>query len=366
MTRTSTSSSWPSLLLAVVLVLFAACAGDNAVPSPWQEPPVLQLDLRITVDPVEVGLLQPVRVTLDRFRKQGVEVSFVPNVPDKSFVTKDTSTSTERPYGDGFWQRTTMILLPIAGPGDLKIPSFRAETAVPEGEQPQIASTPEQVVKVTTTLTGEHGADIEAPGDPFPTPFAGWWWILGAALVLLVFVAVFVWMSRRAANNRLDAIAIAVPAHVKALRELQRWRAAPRITEAEIDAFYVGVSQVLRVYLEDRFGLHAPERTTEEFLHDLKGSAGLVREHDAVLKGFLTQCDMVKFAKVVPAEAEHDTTFQLAEAFIESTRADRAPDAADAASPPTVPKLPSAALPPELPASQSPPPLPRDSSEVSQ
>lgn len=326
MTRTGTHSWWLGWLLATVLVLFAACGNDNAVPSPWQEPPVLQLDLRITVDPLEVGLLQPVRVTLDRYRKRGVEVSFVPKVPDKLFVTKHTLTSEERPFGDGFWQRTTMTLLPIAGPGDLQIPAFRAETAVPEGEQPQIATTPEQLVKVTTNLLAEHGADIEAPGDPFPTPFAGWWWIFGSVVVLLVFATVFLWLSRR--NPGIKAHATAVPAHVKALRELQIWRTAPRTSEAEIDAFYVGVSQVLRVYLEDRFGLHAPERTTEEFLRDLEGSTDLVREHTEELKGFLTQCDMVKFAKLVPGVAEHHTTFELAEAFIESTRADRTPDAA--------------------------------------
>ena len=103
-----------------------------------------------------------------------------------------------------------------------------------------------------------------------------------------------------------------------------------RATEAEIAAFYVGVSQVLRVYLEDRFGLHAPERTTEEFLRDLDGSEQLIREHRTELKGFLTQCDMVKFAKLLPSEAEHDKTYQLAESLIESTRVDRIPGSSEA------------------------------------
>jgi len=314
------------------LLLLAACSSDSAVPSPWQEPPTLPLDLRITVDPFEVGLLQPIRVTLDRYRRDGVEVSFAPVVDDKFFVTKDTATSDERAFGDGQWQRTTLILLPIAGPGELKIPAFRAETVAAEGEVPQIATTPEQIVTVTTVLADEHGTDIEAPGDPFPTPFGGWWWLIGGAVVLVVFVAIFLWLSRR--RQQKEVVAIAVPAHVKALRELQRWRDAGRTTEAQIDAFYVGVSYVLRVYLEDRFGLHAPERTTEEFLRDLEGSSQLVREHGAELKGFLMQCDMVKFAKVVPGEPEHQKAYQLAESFIEATREDRvvAPQLTEAAS----------------------------------
>jgi hypothetical protein len=36
----------------------------------------------------------------------------------------------------------------------------------------------------------------------------------------------------------------------------------PRGTEAEVERFYVEVSDVLRTYVEERFGLRAPERTT--------------------------------------------------------------------------------------------------------
>ena len=110
---------------------------------------------------------------------------------------------------------------------------------------------------------------------------------------------------------------------MRALRELRRWQGAARESAAEVDAFYVGVSQVLRRYLEERFGLRAPERTTEEFLRDLERGDSLARRHRGVLERFLSQCDMVKFAKVVPSPDEHGRAYALAEAFVESTRADR-------------------------------------------
>jgi len=103
-----------------------------------------------------------------------------------------------------------------------------------------------------------------------------------------------------------------------------RLRGSPRTTAAQVDAFYVDVSSVLRVYLEERFGLRAPELTTEEFLLGLESGDQLARGHRAELERFLTQCDLVKFAAVVPGENEHLATFALAEAFVESTRADRA------------------------------------------
>ena len=305
----------------LLLVVLAACGADNSVASPWQEPPSLALDLRVTVSPSEIGLLQPLTVTVDRFRKQGVEVSFAAALPDTDFVTEAVETEDERPYGDGFWQRTTLTLLPILGPGELKIPPFKAESIVPAGEVALVATTPEQTIFVISTLDPEYGAVIEAPGDLFPTPFQNWGWLL-----LLVVVTTFglfgllLWLRHK--QNR-QVVAVPLPAHVKALRELLLWKAAPRISSAEVDAFYVGVSQVLRVYLEDRFGLHAPERTTEEFLNDLDNSAQFVRDHAAELRRFLSQCDLVKFAKFVPAEADHQTTYDLAESFIETTRADR-------------------------------------------
>jgi len=115
---------------------------------------------------------------------------------------------------------------------------------------------------------------------------------------------------------------IAVPPHTKALRALARLRGAARTTPAQVEAYYVEVSNVLRVYLEERFGLRAPERTTEEFLRELEGGDQLAREHRTELERFLSQCDLVKFAAVVPTEHDHLAMFALAEAFVESTRSD--------------------------------------------
>ena len=117
---------------------------------------------------------------------------------------------------------------------------------------------------------------------------------------------------------------MAVPPHVKAMRALQRLKNEARTTKQQIEAFYVEVSQVLRVYLEERFGLHAPERTTEEFLRELEGGEELAKSHRRELERFLSQCDLVKFAAFVPEERDHLTTWDMAAAFVEATRSDRA------------------------------------------
>lgn len=297
----------------LVFVLGAACGGPEA---PWPKAPDLPLDLRVVVAPDSVALLQPVTVTLDLFAAAGVESEFAPVVDAKDFLAT-TVKQPPRPLFGGTWTRTVLELKPVRGPGRLVVPAFTCKQKGGDAA----ASTPEHAITVTSTLAGA-GAGIEAPGEPFPTPFGGWWWVAAAGAAAVALFAWF-WYRRSHPFVRRHPDAVAVPAHVKALRALERLRTVDRTTPAQIDGFYVDVSAVLRSYLEERFGLHAPERTTEEFLREPEGGDGLARHHRAELERFLSQCDLVKFAAFVPTESDHLTTWTLAERFVQATRGDR-------------------------------------------
>lgn len=296
------------------LLSLAACGGPTP---PWQEAPATKVDLKIAVAPTTVALLQPVTVTLDVFTLAGVQAEFAPALDGKDFATT-TAVAPAVPLFGGTWQRTTLVCRPLRGPGQLVLPSFVAKAKDGVGA----ASTAEQTITVTSSLAGA-GAAIEAPGEPFPTPFQGWWWLAAGGAALVAGVAMWRW-STRARARAADPAAVALPPHVKAMRALQRLKNEARTTPAQIEAFYVEVSQVLRVYLEERFGLHAPERTTEEFLRELEGGEELAKSHRRELERFLSQCDLVKFAAFVPEERDHLTTWDMAAAFVEATRSDRA------------------------------------------
>ena len=299
--------------LAIALLLLAACNGTVA---PWTEAPPVAIDLKITVSAERAALLQPVTVHLDRFRRPDLEVDFAPVIDAADFLA-ETKVEPEVAFGAGRWQRTTIVLRPVRGPGELVLPSFVAKAK----DGTVAASTPETKLVVESSI-GDHGAALEAPGDPFAARPRTLLWLGIAGLALLLLAGGFLLLRRR---SRLPAPgAIAVPAHTKALRALARLRNAGRTTPAQIEAYYVEVSNVLRTYLEERFGLRAPECTTEEFLRELEGGDQLAREHRAELERFLSQCDLVKFAAVVPTENDHLATFALAEAFVERTRPDRA------------------------------------------
>ena len=151
--------------------------------------------------------------------------------------------------------------------------------------------------------------DIKPPVE-IPSGWEWLWWMLGAlALAALAFLAWRWWRKRQA----LPPIVPQVPAHVRARQSLQdalAWIAQPK-------PFCVLVSDTIRLYLEERFQFHAPERTTEEFLYELQGTNLLLPDQKDSLGEFLKQCDMVKFARYEPREPElrelHSSALRLVE-----------------------------------------------------
>ena len=89
--------------------------------------------------------------------------------------------------------------------------------------------------------------------------------------------------------------------------------------QERIEEFYVRVSTILRRYVELRFGLRAPEQTTEEFLVSALAIGGLIAAHRDLLGTFLQHCDLVKFARHRPTPGAMEETFESAKTFVEHT-----------------------------------------------
>lgn len=94
----------------------------------------------------------------------------------------------------------------------------------------------------------------------------------------------------------------------------------------EYQAYYTGISAILRQYLERRFALHAPKLTTEEFLHELASHADArLQPHRPLLQDFLTACDLVKFAGQIPTVAQDLRLAQSCRNFLDGTGRPEAP-----------------------------------------
>ena len=172
---------------------------------------------------------------------------------------------------------------------------------------------------VTNAVASEKIPDIRGLKDMVEIPTGNeWvWWLLVAVAVLVV-AGIVAWFIRRHLAKCSAELAPPPPPppHVVAWERLQR--ALELIHEAEW--FCIEVSHIIRVYLEERFSLHAPDRTTEDFLLELQSSRRLAGEHKQLLANFLSECDMVKFARAEPPEQELRSLHEAASRLVGETQ----------------------------------------------
>lgn len=107
-----------------------------------------------------------------------------------------------------------------------------------------------------------------------------------------------------------------VPPWETALRLLEELRDKKYVDYGKYSEYYSELSDILRRYMEDYFGIRAPEMTTEEFLASIKVNAQVSAEYRDVLGKFMQQADVVKFAKAAPTVEESERSWELARRFI--------------------------------------------------
>jgi hypothetical protein len=157
--------------------------------------------------------------------------------------------------------------------------------------------------------------DIKPP-RPVPRdwrPFV----VVGAGLATLLALAMLVrWLRRR---PQAVPARPPVPADVRARQALAGLAARGLLERGAFKEYYAALSTIVRVYLEERFALRAPEMTTEEFLLATARNAELTRAQRGALGAFLRESDLVKFARHVPALADAERAFAAAGRFVDET-----------------------------------------------
>lgn len=175
--------------------------------------------------------------------------------------------------------------------------------------------------EVSSVLPENAQADLKPPlGElkPLPEPVPSRWpWYLAIVIVVAAAIPFLVKAFLAAQRQRRMRSAYDV-----ARSRLQKLLKAPRTDHDQIERFYVGLSFIIRQYIEDRFDMRAPDLTTEEFLSSIGESPDFSGEHQMLLRDFLKQADLVKFARAEPSEDETARTIEKAERFLNETAHD--------------------------------------------
>ncbi len=143
------------------------------------------------------------------------------------------------------------------------------------------------------------------------------WAAMGAFFVVAGGVVAVVLAKRRRKKAHVEK---RIPAHILAFEELRRLREMDLIGQGKIKEFYIAISDIMRFYIERRFGIHAPEQTTEEFLEAVSRNGVFDVPTRSTLKEFMSHCDMVKFAKYRPETTEIQKAIDITRDFIEQTK----------------------------------------------
>jgi hypothetical protein len=142
-----------------------------------------------------------------------------------------------------------------------------------------------------------------------------WVWV---ALALLIVGVVMLIRRRSAARRAAQGAKVAAHAHEDALAELEKARAL--MSPENSRPYGIKVSGIVRHYIERRFDIVAPRRSTEEFLLEATASAKLAPVHRPLLAEFLGSCDFLKFARARAELAELEAQHQAAVRFVTETR----------------------------------------------
>jgi hypothetical protein len=148
-------------------------------------------------------------------------------------------------------------------------------------------------------------------------------YILAVILIAALGFFVFYYLKKRKKNAPLFAKPEkpADPAHVIALRELDRIRGQKLWQQEKLKQYYSEVSDTVRIYIQNRFDIQAMEQTSSETIGFFKQNSNLVDGKTLdQLQHILSLADLVKFAKYTPLPDDNNQTLINAYFFVNQTK----------------------------------------------
>ncbi|MEG2318802.1 MAG: hypothetical protein RSB85_08215, partial [Rikenellaceae bacterium] len=140
-----------------------------------------------------------------------------------------------------------------------------------------------------------------------------WFSLLG----LLILAALYYVIKRLRQNKSLLPQKPKLPPHILAINELEKIKKENLWQSGKVKLYYTRVTDVIRDYLGERFGVNAKEMTTDEILSIMEEQISKKGKDYQMLQELLRLSDLVKFAKLEPSPMDNQSAFDNAYYFIE-------------------------------------------------
>lgn len=153
--------------------------------------------------------------------------------------------------------------------------------------------------------------------DYLPDWVVDFWWVLLIALIAAA-TAIYLWRRYRKEGHILPRKPEPTPFE-KAMTSLRHLKESKLWEQGLEKEYYTDLTEILRVYLQGRFGINAMEMTSREILGAFAGNERL-KQYRADMRKLLDMADFVKFAKVRPLPEDNIRSFESVLNFVQTTK----------------------------------------------
>lgn len=317
--------------IALQLLLAAAVSG-------WVLPAAVKaqaVSATATLDSSLMVIGGQMKLQLELRQPEGLQVNF-PHFTDT--LTGQIEIVTATPIdstimGDGRVQLSQALTITSFDSGLHYLPPLYFEYM--EGSEQRRAATQEQaliVVNPFENVDPEKGfLDLKGPMNlPFILaellPYFKWFMLFNLLQLLVAAVVIYLQRSKKTLKQIFIPEKPKEPAHVVALRELDRIKNQKLWQTGQVKTFYSQLTEVLRRYLEDRYHFPALEQTSGEILRQLKHENLPNSDLLPKLRTVLETADLAKFARFEPLADENNTALVSTYFFVNQTKLEPLPE----------------------------------------
>jgi hypothetical protein len=205
--------------------------------------------------------------------------------------------------------------------GEYVIPPITINYTDPGGEKKQIKSEPLFILVKSVGASESDKEDIRGLKAPIEIRGGYWGYLIILPVLALLAAGGVLYYRRRAKGLAMPRIPeeFRKPAWEVALLELDSLRESDLLKKRQIKRYFTILSDIVRKYMERRYEISALDRTTEEIKAEIK-KLKLKQKIAESISGLLFFCDLVKFAKYVPANQEMEESLNKAYSIINMTK----------------------------------------------
>lgn len=312
------------IFCAILTVLSATDTPQNATGT---VPASLYPEVETSVDKNEIKIGDLFHLTISFTHRPEVEILEKGHEFELGkFVIRDINPKPEKKLEDGRIRAETVYTLSTYFTGEYEIPALDVRFKTRDGRLGSFKTNPITINVRSLTPAESEELDIRDIKSPILLAGQSRWWIVFTALAAIILLAGFIyWYFFLRKKDQAEPAIPPLPPHELALQRLEELRQrTDLVEEKKYKEFSTRLSEILRVYITQRWFIHAMDLTSHEILAELR-PLRLGEDIEAKFQQFFEECDLIKFARHEPQIDELSESIDIAVEIVHATQ-DRSED----------------------------------------